>query len=110
MILIKKITLIALLIFAFPLFSQEPKQSFGFEVKKPTLTDYSINNRQSQKKEEDLRKEWQEFLGLDIFYPYYKAKKAESWFSDRLQVEIFNLTGRPQLEKNQAAYNFKVEF
>lgn len=64
------------------------------------------------KKEERriLREKWKKFLGLDIFYPYFKAKEVEKWVRDKASIKIFNLRGRPKFENNQIKYTFKIKF
>ena len=64
------------------------------------------------KKEERriLREKWKELLGMDIFYPYFKAKEVEDWVRDRASIKIFNIKGRPKFENNQIKYTFKIIF
>ncbi|MFH1578123.1 MAG: hypothetical protein ABIC18_03520 [Candidatus Omnitrophota bacterium] len=57
-----------------------------------------------------LRKKWKEAIGVDIFYPYFTAKRAEEWVSDRTSMNFRNIKGRPKLENNQAKYIFKLKF
>jgi hypothetical protein len=57
-----------------------------------------------------LRKKWEELLGIDIFYPYFKAKEVESWVRDKASVEFFKLRGRPKFDDDQIKYIFKVKF
>ena len=57
-----------------------------------------------------LRESWKKLLGIDIFYPYFKAKEVEDWVSDKASVEIFKLRGRPKFENNQIIYTLKVKF
>ncbi len=57
-----------------------------------------------------LREKWKKLLGVDIFYPYFKAKEMEGWIKDKASIKIFKLKGRPKFENNQIKYTFKVEF
>jgi hypothetical protein len=57
-----------------------------------------------------LREEWKKLLGVDIFYPYFKAKEVEGWVSDKASLEFFKIRGRPKFENNQIKYIFKVRF
>jgi len=57
-----------------------------------------------------LREKWQEWLGIDIFYPYYKAKEIENWVCDRTKVKIFSLRGRLKFENKQLRYTFSMRF
>jgi hypothetical protein len=59
---------------------------------------------------EVLREQWQKFLGIDIWYPYFKAKEVEDWISDKTKVELFHFKGRIRLENNQVKYTFKAQF
>ncbi len=67
----------------------------------------TINKKEEKK---ILREEWKKLLGVDIFYPYFKAKEVEDWVSEKASVEIFDIKGRPKFENNQIKYIFKVKF
>lgn len=60
--------------------------------------------------EKDVREEWREALGIDIWYPYYKAKDVEDWVKKRLRVKIFKLKGEPLVDKGRFFYTFKTTF
>ena len=57
-----------------------------------------------------LRDKWKELLGIDIFYPYFKAKELEDWIKDRVSIKIFGMKGRPKFDRNQIIYTFKAKF
>lgn len=57
-----------------------------------------------------LREKWEEWLGIDIFLPYYKAKEVEKWVTDKTKVKIFNLRGRLKFENKQLRYTFNMKF
>lgn len=59
-----------------------------------------------------LRREWEELTGVDIFYPYFKAKEIEDWASEKVEVKLFKMRGRLKLsgEKNQIKYTFSIKF
>jgi hypothetical protein len=57
-----------------------------------------------------LREKWAAWLGIDIFYPYYKAKEVQEWVYDRTRVKIFNLRGRFKFENKMARYTFSMKF
>jgi hypothetical protein len=57
-----------------------------------------------------LREKWERLLGIDIFYPYFKAKELEDWVSEKATVKFFNLKGRPAFKDNEIKYIFKVKF
>jgi len=57
-----------------------------------------------------LREDWRQWLGMDIYYPYFKAKEVEDWACDRFKVKFFKISGRPKIEDNQFRYTFKAKF
>jgi len=57
-----------------------------------------------------LRKKWKEWLGIDIFYPYFKAKEIEDWVKDKCSIKLFKMKGRPKFEKDRFTYTFKTKF
>ena len=57
-----------------------------------------------------LREKWKQFLGIDIFYPYFKAKEVEKWIRDKASIKIFGMKGRPKFDRNQIIYTFKATF
>jgi hypothetical protein len=61
---------------------------------------------------EKSRKEWKEFLGIDVFYPYFKAKEVESYIKEKASVNFFNMKGRAEFDEdsNEVKYIFKKRF
>ncbi len=57
-----------------------------------------------------IREQWKQYFGLDIWYPYFKAKEIEDWISDSTKVELFHFKGRMKFENNQIKYTFKGRF
>ena len=57
-----------------------------------------------------LRKRWKKMLGVDIFYPYFEAKKVEKWVKERTKVRVFKLKGSAEFDDNQVKYVFDVKF
>lgn len=57
-----------------------------------------------------LRRKWKEWLGIDIFYPYFKAKEVEKWVRKKASIKIFKLRGRPKFSNDQIQYIFRVKF
>jgi hypothetical protein len=57
-----------------------------------------------------LREGWREWLGIDIYFPYFKAKEVEDKVCDKFKVKIFKLHGRPKFEDNQFKYTFTSKF
>jgi hypothetical protein len=57
-----------------------------------------------------LRQAWKDAFGIDIWYPYYQAKKVEGWVKKKCSVKIFNLKGEPLIDKGRVMYTFKTAF
>lgn len=57
-----------------------------------------------------IREAWKKVFGIDVWYPYYKAKDVERWVKKRLTVKVFKFKGEPQFERNQILYTFKANF
>jgi hypothetical protein len=57
-----------------------------------------------------LRQAWREWLGIDVYYPYFKAKEAEEWVSDKAKITLFKIHGRPKIENEKVNYIFSVKF
>jgi len=59
-----------------------------------------------------LRTEWKEFLGIDIFYPYFKAKEVENYVREKTALSFLNMKGRTEFDEgsNQVRYIFKKNF
>ncbi len=57
-----------------------------------------------------IREAWEEWLGVDIWYPYFKAKEIEDWICDRFRVRIFRFKGRMRFEKERITYTFRMQF
>lgn len=57
-----------------------------------------------------LRKAWEDTFGIDVWYPYYKAKEIETRIKKKLSVRFFKFKGEPKFEKNKVLYRFKTTF
>jgi hypothetical protein len=59
-----------------------------------------------------IREEWKELLGLDVFYPYFKAQEVENYVQKKATVKLFNLRGKPEFNKDSKGvkYIFKSKF
>lgn len=67
----------------------------------------SLNNKENKK---ILRKRWKEIIGIDVFYPYFEAKKIEKAVRNKATVRIFKIKGRPEFKKDHIKYIFKIKF
>ena len=67
---------------------------------------------EKNKEKRKLREAWEEVFGVDIFYPYFKAKEVEDWVSEKLKVQVFNVKGKPKFDENsnQVKYIFNIKF
>jgi hypothetical protein len=59
---------------------------------------------------DQLREEWKQLLGLDVFQPYYQAKEVEEWVGEKTSVKVFHMKGRAKFNSNQIQYTFNVKF
>ena len=59
-----------------------------------------------------IREEWKELLGLDVFYPYFKAQEIENYVQKKATVKFFNMHGKPEFNKEskEVKYIFKSKF
>lgn len=99
----------------FPVFAEEKGEVLvPSEKENQDLRFLKIINEEEKidKKEEKkiLREEWKDLLhGLDIFYPYFKAKEIEEWLGEKASIRIFNIKGKPKLEEDEIFYVFKIK-
>jgi hypothetical protein len=70
----------------------------------------TTDEQQIKNEKEFLRQEWEKFLGIDVFMPYFKVKEIEDWVSEKAAVHIYKIKGKPKFEDNQIKYTFKVRF
>ncbi len=71
-----------------------------------------ISRRDDKREKEELREKWEEFLGIDVFYPYFKAKQVQEYVKDKTRVEFFKFKGRAEFEEGSGSvrYIFKKKF
>lgn len=58
-------------------------------------------------KKEQIRKQWQDFLGFDVFYPVIKAREI---VEERTKTNILDFHGSAQLNQGKVKYIFKKKF
>lgn len=70
------------------------------------------NDRRAEFEKKQLRRQWQDLLGVDVFMPYFKMKEAEGFISDRTKVTVFTIKGKAHFneKKKQVEYIFKKKF
>lgn len=59
-----------------------------------------------------LRQEWENALGIDIFYPYFKAQEVKEAVQNKTRIEVLRMRGRAEFdeETKQFKYIFKRKF
>ena len=57
-----------------------------------------------------IREQWERNIGIDIFYPYFKAKEVEKKVSEKASIRIFKVRGKPEFKTNEAKYIFSIKF
>lgn len=59
-----------------------------------------------------LRSQWQELLGVEVFMPYFKVKEVEDVVSSKTSVTFFNMKGKARFNDNYKSveYIFKKKF
>ena len=57
-----------------------------------------------------IRDQWERNIGIDIFYPYFKAKELESKVREKTSVRVLKLKGRSEFKTNEAKYTFSIKF
>jgi len=70
----------------------------------------ALYNKYKSDEKELLRQAWKEAFGIDVWYPYYKAKKIERWVKKRLAIRIFKFKGEPEFQRDQVFYTLKSVF
>jgi hypothetical protein len=88
--------------------AQEQKNFFGFWFNSQAIAAPPDVNTERIK----LREDWKEFLGIDIFYPYFKAKEVENFVKEKTAINFFTMKGRPEFHEgsNEVRYIFKKKF
>jgi hypothetical protein len=88
--------------------SEEKKKSlFGFFKSKA----FAASKDQTDERKK-IREDWKKLLGIDIFYPYFKAKEIEHVVQEKTSLKILDLKGRPEFSENykEIDYIFKKKF
>ncbi len=69
-----------------------------------------LYNRPAIDENKQVRRMWQEAFGVDLWYPYFKAKEVETWVKKKVSVRVFSLKGELHYEKNRVLYSFNKKF
>jgi hypothetical protein len=94
----------------------EPAVTMKIEVKK--LSSFTVDrkvfnalyNKPWVDEKKLIRDAWRKVFGIDVWYPYYKAKEIEDWVKERMCIKVFKLKGNPEFRKDQILYVFKAKF
>lgn len=70
----------------------------------------ALYNKPKVNEKEAIRQEWKEAFGVDVWYPYYKAKDVEKWVKKRFSIKVFKFKGEPEFKKNEILYTLKTKF
>ncbi len=57
-----------------------------------------------------LREQWERNIGIDIFYPYFRAKELESKVKEKTSVRVFKARGKSEFKTSEAKYTFTIKF
>jgi hypothetical protein len=59
-----------------------------------------------------LRQQWHDLLGVDVFMPYFKVREAEDFVTSKTKVTVFNFSGKAYFnqKRKQVEYIFKKKF
>ncbi len=87
-----------------PIKEEQPALEFNHKLFK------ALYNKPKVEEKKKIRKEWEKTIGVDVWYPYFKAKEVEDWVRDRFSVRIFNMKGRPKFERDRISYTFSSKF
>ena len=88
-------------------YAQKECESFFIEC--INAKTYAATIRDSESRDV-LRKKWREWLGTDIYVPYYKMKEMEKWVREKCSWRLKGLKGRPEFDNDGIQYNFKWKF
>jgi len=57
-----------------------------------------------------IREKWTQTFGIDVWYPYFKAKEVERWVKERISFRIRKLKCKPRFERGLARYICEKRF
>jgi len=88
--------------------NEEKKKSFFSFFKSKAFA--AAKDKTDDRKQ--IREEWNKLLGIDIFYPYFKAKEIEHVVQEKAGFKVFDMKGRPEFndDYNEVDYIFKKRF
>lgn len=57
-----------------------------------------------------IRQEWKDFFGVDVFLPYFEYKQAEEKVREKTSVKVFKLKGCAEISADKIEYTFRIKF
>ncbi len=93
-------------------YNSDTPQKKGFSIIQLFKSKAFAAEENSDDERKKIREEWKEFLGLDVFYPYFKAKEIENYIQEKSAIKLFNMRGKAEFSKDskQVKYIFKRSF
>lgn len=70
---------------------------------------YTFHVDKDQEKKQ-LREEWKHMIGLDIFYPYFKAKELTKKVEQKTSFKVMKLKGKMEINEDEVKYIFSIKF
>jgi hypothetical protein len=92
--------------------SDSPPPKSKFSIIKLFKSKAFAETKNLDEERNKIREEWKEYLGLDVFYPYFKAQEVENYVQKKASVKLFNMKGKPEFNKESKGvkYIFKSKF
>lgn len=66
-----------------------------------------MDNRSEKEK---VRRQRKRALGIDLFFPYFKAKEIAKKTENKTKAKVFRLKGEAKIEEDEVKYIFKLKF
>ena len=86
---------------------KEKYMTFSDWVNAKSHYDFHIDKNAERR---SLREQWQQMLGADIFFLYFKADEIKDKVEEKVSIRIFKLKGKLELKKDQTRFIFNVKF
>lgn len=109
-----KIVILTLIMLACPpLYAEDSTGAIVNNAPSCSFSDWVNTNPKSAAANDDkaaLRQYWKETIGIDMFYPYFKAKALETKIKEKTSVNILKIKGKPEINEDGVKYIFKIKF
>jgi|GEM_PF-5107910 len=57
-----------------------------------------------------IREQWEDAIGIDIFYLYFKVQDIKIGMENKTRIRLFQIEGKAKLDKDEAGYIFSLKF